>query len=279
MKRICAIALGCLVLLPLAVWTGDVPCLDCGPGRVELAQMVVDPYTLFPGGPVAGDAATNFDASDDYFSATSWYPADSDKGIMSFWVRRDTTGVAHMVHAGSNNRYRIIIGSDDKIVFWLRNTSGGTILDIDSGSTTIADTNWHHVLFSWELDASPRSWMYIDDIDVKNVTTEALGIADWTRVINRTGASGAGTAGTFLDGCLSEFYVQIGEFLDFSVTANRRLFIDASSKPVDLGSDGSTPTELQPEVYIPGDDFTDNKGTNANLTAAGSPVACSNNPG
>ena len=109
MKWIRAIALGCLVLLPFIVQTSDVPCLDCGPGRVELAQMVVDPFTLFPGGPVAGDAAQDFDGTDDYFDKVNWYPADSDRGLVSFWLRRDATGTDHIIHAGSNNRYLIIL--------------------------------------------------------------------------------------------------------------------------------------------------------------------------
>ncbi|MCH7960670.1 MAG: hypothetical protein IID08_11090 [Candidatus Hydrogenedentes bacterium] len=246
-----------------------------------LAQVVVDPFTLFPGpgGPVAGDAAQDFDGTDDYFSATGWYPGSSEDGIASFWIRRDATGVTHVIHANGNTTYWFGINSANKVGFLLRNSSLVTLLEMNSGATTITDTNWHHVLASWELDSTPRSWFYLDDVDVKTATTEAQGFVAWPHTTNHIGGNGLVTPGDLLDGCLSEFYVQVGEFLDLSVTANRRLFIDASAKPVELGSDGSTPTGVQPEVYIPGDDFTDNKGTNANLTASGSPAACSNNPG
>lgn len=74
--------------------------------------------------------------------------------------------------------------------------------------------------------------------------------------------------------------------LDFSSEAVRRNFIDADGKPVDLGTDGSTPTGAAPLIYfrrVPGESaasYAVNKGSaqdfvvNGTLTdsAQGSPT-------
>lgn len=49
---------------------------------------------------------------------------------------------------------------------------------------------------------------------------------------------------------LAESYCAAGQILDLSVTANRRKFISATGKPVDLGADGSTPTGVKPTYFL-----------------------------
>jgi hypothetical protein len=69
----------------------------------------------------------------------------------------------------------------------------------------------------------------------------------------------------------------MAEFLDISVEANRRKFINAAGDPVDLGSDGSTPTSTAPIVYQNGDftNFETNQGTGGNFTVTGALTTCS----
>ena len=245
----------------------------------KIIQLINPIYlTSASGAGSPGDAAQNFDGADDRFDATGWYPSDSDKGIISIWFRRDTTGNIETLHALSISHVRIRIIAGGQVQIFLRTFLNITLLDINSGSTFITDTNWHHILASWNLVATPVSWFYLDDVDVEIVTLKITGTVDWTTSTNRIGANSDTTPGEFFNGCMSEFYIQIGEFLDLDTVANRRRFIDAAGNAVDLGVDGSTPTGTQPEVYIPGDDFTDNKGANANLVASGSPVTCSNSP-
>ena len=53
--------------------------------------------------------------------------------------------------------------------------------------------------------------------------------------------------------------------------ANRRKFIDVDGKPVDLGSDGSTPTGTVPLMFFSGptDDWHINKGSVGGFTETG----------
>ena len=74
---------------------------------------------------------------------------------------------------------------------------------------------------------------------------------------------------------MAEFYLNFGEYLDFSTESNRRLFSDASGNPVDIGLDGSGLTGSAPTAYFSvrsGDaapDFATNRGSGGNTTITG----------
>jgi hypothetical protein len=51
---------------------------------------------------------------------------------------------------------------------------------------------------------------------------------------------------------VADVYFAPGQFLDLSIPGNVAKFISAG-KPVDLGSDGSTPTGIAPLVFLSGD--------------------------
>ena len=69
-------------------------------------------------------------------------------------------------------------------------------------------------------------------------------------------------------------------FFDLSMSANRLKFIDVNGYPVNLGSDGSTPTGSQPILYLknPAASVGTNSGSGGNLTANGTFVAASTSP-
>ena len=72
-------------------------------------------------------------------------------------------------------------------------------------------------------------------------------------------------------GDIADVYIAPGQFIDFSVEANRRKFISADGKPVDLGSNCSTPTGTAPAVCFSGNasSFGTNKGTGGAFTLTG----------
>lgn len=81
------------------------------------------------------------------------------------------------------------------------------------------------------------------------------------------GAEGFGA----FEGDMAELYFAPGQYLDFSVEANRRKFITWSGVPEDLGSDGSTPTGAAPAIYMSGDssNFATNQGSGGAFTVSG----------
>lgn len=74
---------------------------------------------------------------------------------------------------------------------------------------------------------------------------------------------------------LADFWLAPGQFIDFSIEANRRKFISAEGKPVDLGADGSTPTGTAPAIFFRRDPsaaastFANNLGTGGAFAITG----------
>lgn len=86
-------------------------------------------------------------------------------------------------------------------------------------------------------------------------------------------------AGQF-KGCMSELFwtpMAAASIPDFSISANRRKFISADLKPVNLGANGELPFGVPPIFYSPLGNGT-NLGTGGNLAAVGTPSACDSHP-
>lgn len=238
-------------------------------------------YLDFPSAAVISPvtAAQNFDGSDDYFRADSILAAGGTTGICSFWFRRDGSGSQEFMKDDGSARCRITCEADDKVRMILQTISSGVLVDVNSGATTITDSNWHHFLSAWHLDVTPTCQFYLDDIDVASFSTGPVaGDVDFANARDTWGAKGSITASDFWDGCLAEFWLDgaTSEF-DLGTTSNRREFITAGGLPVDLGADGSNPPHGQPEVYFK-NDFSDNLGSRISPSAFGTPGACSDSP-
>lgn len=198
----------------------------------------------------------------------------------SFWVRRNNPNSAVQViystyrTTATNVRFQIefnasnqleIIGRDDT------STSGVANLDVTTAAT-FTDFNWHHILFSVGLSSTSTRSIYIDDaLDASTwgtyVTSGQIDFEDHTS--SKNSAIGATPGGaTLLQGDLADFWLNIGTYTNFSVTANRRLFIDANHNPVYLGAAGATPTGTSPNVYLTGPTaaWNVNKGTGGGFT-------------
>lgn len=118
----------------------------------------------------------------------------------------------------------------------------------------------------------PAAQLYIDDFDDKSASstlvndTISYATTNWAAGF----VYGLGQEG-FANGCLADLYFAPGQYLDMSIAANRRKFIDASGYPVDLGADGSTPTGAAPAVFMhlskteAPNDFAINRGPGGNF--------------
>jgi hypothetical protein len=95
------------------------------------------------------------------------------------------------------------------------------------------------------------------------------------------GVGGRGSDGNALISAdMADLWYAPGVYIDFSVEMNRRKFISAAGKPVDLGSSGQRPTGSAPLVLLSGatEGWHINKGTgggfieNGALTTATPPA-------
>lgn len=191
-----------------------------------------------------------------------------------------------------------ITGGDGTVRTILSNTTGAGLIGIQIGAITAnkfhiynsrtdatkvfiinaataivaADGNWHHAAFSCKLSATASAEYLLDGVDDIDNSTATEG-ETFDNVEGSTwglGARGGGAQPTQID--FAEFIFTTDHYMD--VSANIAKLI-SGGKPVDPGSDGSTPSGTQPEFYFSiregedQDDWKTNRGTEANWTENG----------
>ena len=195
-----------------------------------------------------------------------------------------------------------ITGNDAAAQLFFRNNVGGIILTRTAGNKlrlrtrtpapvntwdwssdadfdTITNPGWHHLLIAAQLDVTPVGQVYLDDaaLTVTEAIAPIAGNIDWTAAEYALGSTDMESFR--FDGDMTEVYVT-DEYLDIDVEANRRKFIDAAGKPVDLGADGSTPTGTIPLAFFSGPtvDWHTNKGSGGGFTETGALTDAASSP-
>lgn len=232
--------------------------------------------------------AVEFDGTNDYMINTTATIADSASGIFSGWYNFNAGGdesVQPLCYAGDGtNRIEIDrwTGAADSEKFRVVLASSGANLVIAGSDTKFNSTDgWAHFLIAWELDVTPVFQMYVNDVeDLASGATIIEGLVDHSVCDYAIGTRSITTAANLFNGCQSEVYFNTDEYIDISIESNRRKFISAAGKPVDLGSDGSTPTGAAPSFYLNGDstNFQTNQGDEGNFTVTGALTNCASAP-
>jgi hypothetical protein len=246
-----------------------------------IAQALIGGYA----NPLRVVDGADFDGTNDYMVRASGLTgeADSKTGILSAWVRPDVSQ-ANVILQNLNETVRFWWQHSPSNYFRLRlvDSLSNYLLDMHTGIYSWPTGAWYHILASWDLAASATHF-YGADTDSKIVTVGPTNAnVDYTETNWAIGGTHDGA--TKFSGCLAEFYFAPGQYLDFSIVANRRKFISASGKPVHLGTDGSLPTGTAPLLYLHLDDseavanFATNRGTGGNLSITGSLDTASTSP-
>lgn len=227
----------------------------------------------------------DFDGANDYMLRGGGLTgaADSKTGILSCYIRLDGgDGTTRYIINGSQTNYFIFeIDSDNKYKIVGSNGAASMILYIHTVNTYTAGAAWVHLLASWDLNTG-NSHLYINDIDDLSVQIETNDTLDYTLSEWSVGAAIGGTNKT--NGCIAELYFAPGQYLDFSILANRRKFISASGKPVHLGTTGALPTGTAPLIYHHLDNgeavanFATNRGTGGSFSITGTLDTASSSP-
>lgn len=127
----------------------------------------------------------------------------------------------------------------------------GTI--IWGATATPSLSAWHNVLVCCDMNHAAGLRVYQSWVDDVNITDTAfvdsgpaLSLTPNTYPFSIAGD----TTGNINTVDIADFWWSTGQFIDFSVEANRRKFISAGLKPVDLGTDGATPTGTKPTFFL-----------------------------
>jgi hypothetical protein len=221
----------------------------------------------------AVDEPVAFDGTNDFLTLGSALSgvASSKQCSASYWFRRTGgNGVAQAFLAtvpSLQTRLDIDVDNKPKCVF--RNSAATTICRLDS-ATAITDTNWHHLMFSFDLANAANRHLYLDGVS-------ALVVVLYTDdTINFAGSTnwmiGAGTAAGAdkLNANLGNLWFSPGTYIDLSQATNRNKFLNVDI-PADLGTTGQLPTGTTPRIYLAGTTATwhTNKGTGGGFTLTG----------
>lgn len=235
--------------------------------------------------------AVEFDGSNDWMSRSGITGLSDSKTVtLSFWANRDSTGGTQnlfqlVLFSGTISRFFTVdLNSSGNLVLNGQAAGVGTVLQATSNSALTAGS-WVHVLISFDLANSSNRAVYLNgSADSTNWatysnTSMSLGSINSARI----GSRPDNEPSFIYNGGLSEFWFDTS-YLDLSVESNRRKFIDASNKPVNLGSNGQTPTGSSPLIYqrvVPGQNanaFLTNRGTGGDWTQNGTLTIAATNP-
>lgn len=229
--------------------------------------------------------SADFDGTADYMlrGAGLTGAADSKSGILSVWVRIDAgDGTVLRIFESTGNSVLLLRRSTNVFALGAENAAGTEILLLVSDTTYTAAATWLHVLMSWNL-ATAAAHLYVNDVeDLAAGPTLTDDTIDYT--VANWGIGSINLTTPSWNGCLAEFYFASGQFLDFSIVANRRRFISGNGKPVWLGTDGSVATGTAPIVYQRVADgaavatFATNLGGGGDFSITGTLTAGSTNP-
>jgi hypothetical protein len=237
-------------------------------------------YPIAAGGAGFTVNAVDFDGTNDFLTRGAGLTgaADALTGIFSAWVRLDGgDGAARVIFTSAAAGVVITVNTGNKFLFTFTDVNTDDF-SFQTVNAYTAGATWRHVLASWNITGAVQQLYITDASDKAAGALDAIDVIDYTQTDWAVGGTTAG--GSKFNGCMAELYFAPGQFLDFSVEANRRKFISAAGKPVDLGADGSTPTGTAPLVYLNGDEttFGTNAGTGGNFTITGTLTAASTSP-
>lgn len=198
----------------------------------------------------------------------------SPLGLFSMWKKSSVSLEA------------LLLGVDVGIVQIAENLialldEAGTTFQYQQFTATLSNNAWHHVLMSWNTNFAAGNrilQIYVDDAAITPGAEEGDGDAFDVSYPTETFWFLGPQDTVACD--ISEYYFAPGQFLDLTTQSNRRKFISAGGKPVDLGADGSTPTGTAPAMFFSGDAtaFATNRGTGGAFTLTGSLTNASTSP-
>lgn len=199
--------------------------------------------------------AVNFDGTNDWLSRGAGFTGATDNkfALVSFWFNlKGGDGAGQLMFHSDVGFVQVRRDAANTITFFLFDPAAIALWQGTTTNTFLAAGGWVNFLFSVDTTTgvSTRK-LYINDA-LETITGEVknAGNIDWTRLDWSIGAS-AITGVSKVNADYAEFYMT-NEFLDLDVVSNRRKFISAGGKPVDLETDGSGPTGTVPLVYLSG---------------------------
>ena len=211
--------------------------------------------------------------------------ADSKLVTIAAMVKLTGTGSDQQIlsnrQSASPGHPSFVLGRNADNTLYLFGQDGSTTRLNASTATALSTGTWYAILVSFDLANSSNRSVYINDaLDSTTWTTYGNFARDFTNTENTVGTNAEGLNTHNFVGELSDVWFDIGRYVDFSVSSNRRLFFNASNAIVDKGTDGSVPFSAAPIAFFSGAtaSWATNKGTGGGMTTTGTLTTSSSQP-
>ena len=216
---------------------------------------------------------------------------NSKMGTLSFWAKVPDLTAEDQTHnvIGSGTGHINIrfpydgstSGTASHFQITMYTSASGSCVGISSSANSVEEDEWVHVAACWNTTTgSQETHVFINGTeDSVVVTNTADALAWWQSTSFEIGDDGFSDSG-WLRGDLFDLWLDTQVYFDLTVASNLEKFI-YGGKPVDLGSDGSTPTGSAPTIFMrvesggSASDFATNRGDGGGMTAVGSTIALS----
>lgn len=223
--------------------------------------------------------AVTFDTST-YLTRGAGFTGLADGKVFTYsgWIYVSGSDVVYLLNAETGGFFEIRCLLLNVSVATVNTSAAQNIVAVTTGNPLVANA-WNHIAISIDLTSTSRRFIYVNDT-VASVTWTTYNNSniDMTRsnwVINANNVSGTSPrACSMADIWFNPTYI------DLSVEANRRKFIDATGRPVDLAPNGSAPTGSSPILFLSGNTaiWHTNKGTGGGMTENGALTTATTSP-
>ena len=219
--------------------------------------------------------SVKFDGINDYLSYTGDPMPNGTTGTFSCWFKFNGTSAAEIEYFYQSTDTFFDIrrnqdGAINIIYYQANNTWTGQFKT--STSFTGVSSSWHHIVASWNT-ATTTQLMFVDGVSDLTSVRNITGTIDYTRGTHTLGAS-INLPGGRITADMAQFYLT-NEFVDLTNSTNLAKFISTDGTPVDMGSDGATPTGTAAKLFFNSalDSWHTNDGTGGGMTEYGALTA------
>ena len=237
---------------------------------------------------VSFDGAKGTNNATDYLSRTTPLSnqADSKTFTFSTWAWLDGAN-GGLLYLGNNRFFITFEGGGDYFKCEGRDANNTRHLRFEAPTGLVPVNTWVNILMSFDMSDTSKRHIYINEVDITSATFTGSFPTYTNGTLDFTPAASSGADMTYrigaqynaqskLGGRLAHFFFDY-TYRDLSVTANRRLFIDADGKP----ADSDTLAALNPIMYLPmkdADTAGSNSGTGGNFAAVGTLATAERGP-
>lgn len=219
-----------------------------------------------------------FDGTNDWIRSTTgdtgWN--DTTGATASFWYKPSTDGTVRFIFSycplSATEHLSVWINASNQLRFRASNSTSasGSAVDLTSSVTVTTGNGWYHIFWAVNTGSPSDTQLWVNGVEDTSLTEPTLsGTMDLTITGDRTtvGGNTGSTPSQLLSGSIAELWIN-DTYL--SPATNLSKFYSSGS-PVNLGTNGTTPTGSQPCIYFSGngsgDSWTSQGSAGDNWTA------------